>query len=256
MTSPSSAQRRPRLWWTKPARRTRSLPAQARDCATSRPETAAPGRTHCSFARLAAARTPSPSHTRAPSVRRRDALVTQAGLLKRERVGRQAELQVRRAVEVGPDVLQVLLEVPERERHGVDPTAPLAAAADLMRRAPRRQVGRRQLTAAETAAFPREEQRPERRNARRPVGILGVAMSHKDLVKRVISAVNERDVEAYLACCTDDIQLYSPVALFTGPNEGAAGIRRFFQDIEDASPRLPLGVGTLGAGGRPGAGVL
>src|SRR5215216_72997 len=40
------------LWWTKPARRTRSLPAQARDCATSRPETAAPGRTHCSFARF------------------------------------------------------------------------------------------------------------------------------------------------------------------------------------------------------------
>ena len=56
----------------------------------------------------------------------------------------------------------------------------------------------------------------------------------------MISAVNERDVEAYLACCTDDIQLYSPVALFTGPHEGAAGIRRFFQDIEDASPDFRL----------------
>src|SRR5947207_9131822 len=67
----------------------------------------------------------------------RDVLVAQAGLLERERLGRQAELQVRRAVEVGPDVLQVLFEVPERERHGVDPTAPLAAAADLMRQAPR-----------------------------------------------------------------------------------------------------------------------
>ena len=65
-------------------------------------------------------------------------------------------------------------------------------------------------------------------------------MSHKDLVKRVISAVNERDIEAYLACCTDDIQLYSPVALVTGPHEGAAGIRRFFQDIEDASPDFRL----------------
>src|SRR3954454_23980991 len=48
----------------------------------------------------------------------RDALVAQAGLLEIERLGRQAELQVRRAVEVGPDVLQVLLEIPERERHG------------------------------------------------------------------------------------------------------------------------------------------
>src|SRR6266513_2494353 len=54
----------------------------------------------------------------------RDALVAQAGLLKLERLGRQAELQVRRAVEVGPDVLQVLLEVPERERHDRNPMVP------------------------------------------------------------------------------------------------------------------------------------
>src|SRR3954452_22585593 len=47
----------------------------------------------------------------------RDALVAQAGLLEFERHGRQAELQVRRAVESRPDVLQILLEVPQRERH-------------------------------------------------------------------------------------------------------------------------------------------
>src|SRR6202040_1040513 len=47
----------------------------------------------------------------------RDALVAQAGLLELERLGRQTELQVRRPIEPGPDVLQVLLEVPERERH-------------------------------------------------------------------------------------------------------------------------------------------
>src|SRR5919108_6117696 len=52
----------------------------------------------------------------------RDALVAQAGLLELERLGRRAELQVRRAIESGPDVLQVHLEVPERERHGRDPT--------------------------------------------------------------------------------------------------------------------------------------
>src|SRR5687767_12837859 len=52
----------------------------------------------------------------------RDALVAQAGSLELERLGRQAELQVRRAVEPGPDVLQILLEVPERERHGRNPT--------------------------------------------------------------------------------------------------------------------------------------
>src|SRR5207247_8574371 len=54
----------------------------------------------------------------------RDALVAQAGLLELERLGRQAELQVRRAVEPGPEVLQGPLEVPERERHGRNPMEP------------------------------------------------------------------------------------------------------------------------------------
>src|SRR5688572_29759444 len=51
-----------------------------------------------------------------------NALVAQAGVLELERLRCQAELQVRRAVEVGPDVGHVLPEVPERERHGRNPT--------------------------------------------------------------------------------------------------------------------------------------
>src|SRR4051794_2769941 len=51
----------------------------------------------------------------------RDALVAQAGLLDLERLGRQAELKVRRAVKPGPEVLKILLEVLERERHGRNP---------------------------------------------------------------------------------------------------------------------------------------
>src|SRR5213594_3493781 len=47
----------------------------------------------------------------------RDALVAQAGLLELERLGRQAEFKVRRAIEPRADVLQILLDVPERERH-------------------------------------------------------------------------------------------------------------------------------------------
>jgi len=49
----------------------------------------------------------------------RNGLVAQAGLLELERLGRRAELEVRRAVELGADVLQILLDVPERERHGL-----------------------------------------------------------------------------------------------------------------------------------------
>src|ERR671917_1184217 len=64
------------------------------------------------------------------AIARRDALVAQAGSLELERLGRQAELQVRRAVEPGADVLQVLLDVPVRERHGRNPmvTSPRPAS--------------------------------------------------------------------------------------------------------------------------------
>src|SRR3989441_6585101 len=62
----------------------------------------------------------------------RDALVAQAGFLERERLGRRAELQVRRAVEPGPEVLQVLLEVPQSERHGAILWRPWAGVADLI----------------------------------------------------------------------------------------------------------------------------
>src|SRR3954452_23975658 len=48
----------------------------------------------------------------------RDALVAQRGLLELERLGRRAELQIRSAVEPRADVLQILLDVPECERHG------------------------------------------------------------------------------------------------------------------------------------------
>src|ERR687896_579570 len=58
------------------------------------------------------------------AIARRDALVAQTGLLELERLGRQAELQIRRAVEPRPEVLQVLLEVPEREQHGRNPRCP------------------------------------------------------------------------------------------------------------------------------------
>jgi hypothetical protein len=57
-----------------------------------------------------------------------------------------------------------------------------------------------------------------------------------DVVERAIAAVNARDIDAYLACCTDDVELRTPMAPVGGVYEGAAGIRRFLVDIEDAAP--------------------
>jgi hypothetical protein len=61
-------------------------------------------------------------------------------------------------------------------------------------------------------------------------------VSREDLVRRALAAVNARDVDGYLACCTADIALHTPIAALDGVHEGPDGIRRFFAQIEDAGP--------------------
>ena len=56
------------------------------------------------------------------------------------------------------------------------------------------------------------------------------------LVERAIAAINARDTEGYLACCTEDVKLETPVAAVGGVYEGIDGIRRYFADIEEAGP--------------------
>jgi hypothetical protein len=64
-----------------------------------------------------------------------------------------------------------------------------------------------------------------------------------EIVERVVAAVNDRDVEGYLACCTEDVQLCTPV--IGGVYDGPAGIRRFFTDVADAAPEFHLMVDRL-----------
>jgi ketosteroid isomerase-like protein len=56
------------------------------------------------------------------------------------------------------------------------------------------------------------------------------------LVERAIAAINARDIEGYLACCTENIKLETPMAAVGGVYEGIEGIGRFFTDIEEAAP--------------------
>jgi ketosteroid isomerase-like protein len=60
------------------------------------------------------------------------------------------------------------------------------------------------------------------------------------LVERAIAAINARDIEGYLACCTENVELLTPIvgAQYLGPG----GIRRFFTDIEDAGPDFRIEV--------------
>jgi ketosteroid isomerase-like protein len=74
------------------------------------------------------------------------------------------------------------------------------------------------------------------------VGLRESAMSQEnlDLVERVVAAVNERDVDGYLACCADDIKLRTPWAAVEGVYEGPEAIRRFFADLQDWAPDFRL----------------
>jgi ketosteroid isomerase-like protein len=70
-----------------------------------------------------------------------------------------------------------------------------------------------------------------------------------ELVKRAVEAVNQRDIEGYLACCTEDVQLVTPVADVGGAYDGPDGIRRFFTDIGDAAPDFKIVIESLEAVG-------
>jgi ketosteroid isomerase-like protein len=60
------------------------------------------------------------------------------------------------------------------------------------------------------------------------------------LVERAIAAINAREIEGYLACCTEDVELLLPLA--GAEYLGAVGIRRFFTDIEDIGPDFRIEV--------------
>ena len=67
-----------------------------------------------------------------------------------------------------------------------------------------------------------------------------MSQENVDLVRRAVAAVNARDIDNYLADCTEDVELRTPLAPIGGVYEGPDGIRRFFADIEDMGPDFRL----------------
>ena len=69
-----------------------------------------------------------------------------------------------------------------------------------------------------------------------------MSQENVEMVERAIAAINARDIRGYLACCTDDVELRTPMAALGGVYQGAVGIERFFGDIEDAGPDFRIEV--------------
>jgi ketosteroid isomerase-like protein len=72
-----------------------------------------------------------------------------------------------------------------------------------------------------------------------------MSQENVEVVSRAIAAINGRDIDAYLALCDPDVELINPVAAIEGPNRGEAGIRNFFQAINEATTRFELEVKRL-----------
>jgi len=73
-----------------------------------------------------------------------------------------------------------------------------------------------------------------------------------ETVGRAIAAINGREIDAYLACCTQNVELL--IAASVGAEYlGTDGIRRFFTDIEDAGPDFRIEVQRVRAIGESNA---
>ena len=66
-----------------------------------------------------------------------------------------------------------------------------------------------------------------------------------ELVRRAIAALNARDIDGYLSCCTEDVRLQPAWSTVQGDYEGPDGIRRFFSDLGDAFPDFRLEIEDL-----------
>lgn len=75
-----------------------------------------------------------------------------------------------------------------------------------------------------------------------------MSQENLEVVRRAVAALNARDLEGYLACCTRDVELHIPEML-TGVYEGSQGIRRFLTDVEDAAPDFHIDLQDLRAVG-------
>ena len=72
-----------------------------------------------------------------------------------------------------------------------------------------------------------------------------MSQENVEVVKRAVAAVNDRDIDSYLACCTADVRMENPVAPIEGAYEGSDGIRRFFADVLDTAPDFRITIERL-----------
>lgn len=66
-----------------------------------------------------------------------------------------------------------------------------------------------------------------------------------EAVRDLVVALNARDVDGYLAACTDDVELVPATAAIAGTYRGLSGIQQFFADIHDTAPDIGVEIERL-----------
>jgi ketosteroid isomerase-like protein len=77
-----------------------------------------------------------------------------------------------------------------------------------------------------------------------------MSQENVDVVRQLIAALNERDVDRYLSLCTGEIELSTPTTPLDGQTRGPEGIRKFFATVEEASTTFRVEVERLQTVGR------
>jgi ketosteroid isomerase-like protein len=72
-----------------------------------------------------------------------------------------------------------------------------------------------------------------------------MSQENVEVVKRAIAAINERDVDAYLALCAPQFELINPLAAIEDSNRGEQGVRNFFNAISEGATVFELEVERL-----------
>jgi len=77
--------------------------------------------------------------------------------------------------------------------------------------------------------------------------VIVISSENVETVREALEAMNARDIDRYLTCCTDDVQLVPPTSAIEGTFDGPDGIRRYFADIEDVAPDFRLDAASIEA---------
>jgi ketosteroid isomerase-like protein len=64
-------------------------------------------------------------------------------------------------------------------------------------------------------------------------------------VRRLVASLNARDVDGYLAGCTEDVEVVTATAPIEGAYRGRAGVERNFADLRDTAPDFELSIERL-----------